>query len=137
MARTKKLRTGNAGVGMRAAEDTGRAGWWDGAVVRVDMVNRELTVHFADGPGVIDVPPGCPITLRGERVRLRMLQPGDLVRVTYTDRRGSWVAAVVEVRSGRPVPGPPSRLDSARSLANTSPTVHPPHQVGGVAAAGQ
>jgi hypothetical protein len=122
---------------MRATEDSGRAVWSDGGVVRVDTVNRELTVHFADGPRVIDVPPDCPITLRGERVRLRMLQPGDLVRVTYTDRRGSPVASAVEVRSGRPAPGPPSRLDSAKSLAKTSRTAHPPHQFGGVAPPGQ
>jgi hypothetical protein len=83
---------------MRATETSGGEVQADGVVVRVDTVSRELTVLLSDGLRVIDVPSGCPITLRGERVRLRMLQAQDFVQVTYADHRNSRVASAVEVK---------------------------------------
>jgi hypothetical protein len=70
----------------------------DAVVRRVDVVNRELTVRAGHALAVFDVPPGCAVLLRGERVKLRMVQPGDRVRVTYAPRRGSLVACAVEVQ---------------------------------------
>ena len=100
---------------MRATESTGEAVRADGVVVHVDPVNRELAVRFADGPRVIDVPPGCPITLRGERVRLRLVQAGDHVRVTYVESRNSRMALAIDVQSG-----PPARPESRRFLVPAS-----------------
>jgi hypothetical protein len=106
----------------------------DGVVVNVDSVNRELTVRFADGLRQIDVPPGCPVTLRGERVRFRLVQARDHVRVTYLGGRTSRVASAIEVRSGLPSPAPPARLDRLRRLASNPPPTRP---VGGPVPTGQ
>jgi hypothetical protein len=76
----------------------------DGVVRRVNPVSREVEVHAIDTTVSIDVRPDCVITLRGERVKLRMLQPRDRVRVTYTERLGARVADAVEVRPGGPAP---------------------------------
>ena len=46
------------------------------------------------------MPPGCVVVLRGEQVKLRMVQPGDRVRVTYAEERDSLVARVVEAQPG-------------------------------------
>jgi hypothetical protein len=72
----------------------------EGTVRHVDVINRELVLD-ADGARVtFDVPPGCPIVLRGEPVRLRVLQPRDRVRVGYVVRQGRPAARAVDVRFG-------------------------------------
>jgi hypothetical protein len=63
-----------------------------------------VEVRVGGGTFSFDVRPGCVITLRGERVKLRMLQPRDRVRVTYTERQGARVADVVEVSTAGPAP---------------------------------
>jgi hypothetical protein len=50
----------------------------------------------------IYVPPDCNVVLRGERVKLRMVQPRDRVRVTYTELADSLVAREIEVRPAYP-----------------------------------
>ncbi len=69
-----------------------------GVVHRVDMVNRELTVLVNGAPLTFDVPVGCEIDLHGERVRFRMVQPRDRVRVRHTRRGGFLVALGIEVQ---------------------------------------
>jgi hypothetical protein len=54
-----------------------------GTVCRVNTISRELDLFMNGGRSVLDVPPDCAIILRGERVRLRMVQARDIVRVTY------------------------------------------------------
>jgi hypothetical protein len=76
----------------------------DGVVRRVDPVGREVEVHVAGATVSFDIRPDCVITLRGERVKLRMIQPRDRVRVTYTERQGARVADAVEVSTDSPVP---------------------------------
>lgn len=78
----------------------------DGTVRAVDTVNRELSVAVGGSLVSFDVPPGCVVVLRGEPVELRLIQPGDLVRVTYGEVRGRPVARVVEARAGRQHPVP-------------------------------
>jgi hypothetical protein len=63
-----------------------------------------VEVHAGGTTVSIDVRPDCVITLRGERVKLRMLQPRDRVRVTYTERQGARVADAVEVSTDSPAP---------------------------------
>jgi hypothetical protein len=70
----------------------------DGVVRRVDPVSREVEVHAGDTTISIDVRPDCVITLRGERVKLRLIQPRDRVRVVYTEYQGARVADAVEVQ---------------------------------------
>lgn len=80
----------------------------EGVVVNVDPISRELTIRFAEDVRKIDVPPGCPITLRGERIRLRLVQSRDHVRVAYAEHSNSRVASSIEVRSVMPFPGSPA-----------------------------
>jgi hypothetical protein len=72
----------------------------NGIVQSVDTVNRELAALVGGVMVNIDVPPCCAVVLRGERVKLRLVQPGDFVRVTYAEVRGALVARTVEVQPG-------------------------------------
>ncbi len=65
---------------------------------RVDPVNRELGAIVAGALVNVYVPSTCDVVLRGERVKLRMVQPGDRVRVIYTRRGGLLIARHVEVQ---------------------------------------
>jgi hypothetical protein len=69
-----------------------------GAVQRVDLVGREITVLLPGGPVVFDVPNNCRILLRGEPIKFRIIQPGDQVRITFAQRVGMRVAQSLEVQ---------------------------------------
>lgn len=68
-------------------------------VDRVDPINREMHISVGNSSLAIYVPPGCPVLLRGERVRFRVLQPNDLVRGTYVRRPEGFVAEELEIRT--------------------------------------
>lgn len=85
----------DAGQSVAAAE---RA---EGIVQRVDTVGRELKVLLSTGVAVVDVPLDCPVMLRGERIKLRMVQPGDEVRIMYSRGRGRIIGKLVEVQPDR------------------------------------
>jgi hypothetical protein len=55
----------------------------EGTVQRVDTVGREIAVMLPTGLVVFDVACPCVILLRGEPIKLRVLQPGDWVRITF------------------------------------------------------
>jgi hypothetical protein len=74
----------------------------DGVVRRVDPVGRALEVLAAGTPVTFDVRPDCAVTLRGERVKLRLVLPRDRVRVAYTETPGALAAVAVEVQPGCP-----------------------------------
>ncbi|QEL17508.1 hypothetical protein [Limnoglobus roseus] len=76
----------------------------EGTVRRVDPVGRVVEVRVGGVTINFDVRPDCVITLRGERVKLRMLEPRDRVRVTYTEYQGTRVADAVEVSTAGPAP---------------------------------
>jgi hypothetical protein len=76
----------------------------DGVVRRVDPVGREVELHAGGATISLDVPPDCVITLRGERVKLRLLQARDRVRVKYVEYPGARVADAIEVQPGGPAP---------------------------------
>ena len=69
----------------------------DAVIHRVDPVNRELAALVEGILVTIDVPPACEVILRGERIKLRMVQPRDRVRVTYTESANPIVARAIEV----------------------------------------
>jgi hypothetical protein len=73
-----------------------------GIVQHVDLVSRELRVDIAARSALVDVPAGCPIVLHGERIKLRMVQPGDVALITFTKSRGLWVARLVELQPQAP-----------------------------------
>ena len=70
----------------------------NGAIQRVDTVGREVSVLLPTGVAVFDVPTDCPVHLRGEPIKLRLLQPRDHVRVTFSDRQGRLVAQFLEAQ---------------------------------------
>jgi hypothetical protein len=71
-------------------------------VRRVDPINRELAAQVNGVLVSIYVPPACDVMLRGERIKLRMVQPWDRVRVTYTQRANSMIASAIVVQSDHP-----------------------------------
>jgi hypothetical protein len=91
-------------VGVQTPNACRPAASTEGIVGRVDSVGRELDVHVAGTAVRFDVPPGCLVTLRGERVKLRLLQPRDRVRVAYTEAHGRQIAEVIEVQPTVPAP---------------------------------
>jgi hypothetical protein len=72
----------------------------EAVIHRVDPVNRELAALVEGVLVTIYVPPACDVILRGERIKLRMVQPRDRVRVAYTEVAGSLVARAIEVQPG-------------------------------------
>lgn len=89
---------------MRTGNDYESALEAEAVIHHVDPIKRELVV-LVDGILVtIYVPPTCDVTLRGERIKLRMVQPRDLVRVTYIEYTHSIVACAIEVQPGKPHP---------------------------------
>lgn len=76
----------------------------NGVVHRVDPVCREVELHAGTAIISLDVPPDCVISLRGERVKLRLLQPRDRVCVSYKETQGNRAAEAIEVQPGGPSP---------------------------------
>ena len=68
----------------------------DGVIRKVDAMNRDMTVLAGGSQELVDVPSGCSIVLNGETVKLRLLQPGDRVRVTYFDQNNVRTAQYIE-----------------------------------------
>ena len=69
-----------------------------GIVQNVDLVGRDLTVLFSGGLEIFDIPPHCPISLHGEQIKLRMVQPRDQVWITFHRTPQRAVAEQVEVQ---------------------------------------
>lgn len=68
-----------------------------GTVETIDLVGRELHILTDAGLMRLDVPVLCQIIMYEDRVRLRMLQPSDVVEVTFTWELGQAVAQSIEV----------------------------------------
>jgi hypothetical protein len=83
-----------------------------GLACRVDSVLREVTVLVGGERVVFDVPPECRVTLRGEPVKLRLVQPGDRLQIAYIVRRGRLSAFSIEAQASG------VRTQSARTARN-------------------
>jgi hypothetical protein len=70
-----------------------------GSLLRVDTLNRELTLLVGGVALDLDVPPSCAIVLNGQAVRLRLLQPQDRLHVTYEPGLGRGVARRIDVNT--------------------------------------
>lgn len=68
-----------------------------GIVESVDVVQRELILVVGRQRIAVDVPPQCAVVLRGERIKLRIIQPGDVVQIRLAGRKGRPFAQRVEV----------------------------------------
>src|SRR5262245_28634487 len=69
-----------------------------GSLRVVDLVTRELLLNGDFERGAICVPPSCPISLNGDSVRLRLVQPGDTVEIAVQPRSFGWIADWIIVR---------------------------------------
>jgi hypothetical protein len=69
-----------------------------GALRGIDLVSRELSLQGDVEQSVIYVPPGCPIRLNGDSVRLRLTQPGDSVEIAVRATSFGWLAERIEIR---------------------------------------
>ena len=78
---------------------------FDAVVRKVDPVSRQVLVDVNGAAENVYVPPDCTVLLRGERVKLRIMQPRDRVRIQLQDGPGTVVARSIEVRAeGRLTP---------------------------------
>ena len=68
-----------------------------GTVQRLDPLGREIVVLLPTGSKVFYVPPDCPTYLRGERIKLRIAQPKDEVRVTFAQEDGVLLVKLLEI----------------------------------------
>jgi len=67
-----------------------------GVVQAVDVPGRELTVRVNGVSTIFDIAVDCAIVLRGERVKLRLVQPSDAAHVIYhRTPEGLWAQVVV------------------------------------------
>jgi CBS domain-containing protein len=82
----------------------------------VDVANRALRLAIQGQDVDVDVPVGCPIVLRAERVKLRMLQPQDVVDVTYESNGHGPTARMVVVCNELP-----TKEENAMAATMTQP----------------
>ena len=101
-----------------------------GTIHRVDTASREIVLLVHGELTQLIVPPDCSIRLNGEKVKLRLLQPGDQAEVSYSQVRNApfahsiqvnWLpraAAVAKARQSNQsvVTSAPGRLDSKEDL---------------------
>lgn len=78
-----------------------------GVVQQVDLIDRGVIVRQDSGTKKYLVSANCEVLLNGERVKLRMLQPRDQVRIAYRPRGEGCVALSVEAVT-RSSPSPPA-----------------------------
>lgn len=89
----------------------------NGTIQHVDTVLREIIVLLPAGPARFDVPSECAILLRGEPIKLRVIQSGDHVGVTFIDCQGTKLAQILEV--------PPNSASSATTSQVFAAGQHP------------
>ena len=70
-----------------------------GILQRLDLIDREITVRQESGSVTYAISSNCEVLLNGERVKLRMLQPRDHVRIAYRGRSEPPAALSVEART--------------------------------------
>jgi hypothetical protein len=75
-----------------------------GVVKRIDLVDRSMVVALEKSQKLFILSTACVIWLNGERVKLRMLQSGDGVRVFYREAPAGPVALVLDARTRAALP---------------------------------
>ena len=67
-----------------------------GVLQRIDLIDREVTIRQENRSTTYCVTPNCEVLLNGERVKLRLLQPQDHVRIAYRSGAEGLTALSVE-----------------------------------------
>ena len=68
-----------------------------GTIQAVDVPGRTLTMLVSGVSRTFDIAPDCAIVLRGERVKLRLVQPSDTAHLVYCQTAEGLQVQVVEV----------------------------------------
>src|SRR5262245_49668941 len=68
-----------------------------GVIQVVDVIGRVLMLRVDGVDLTLAVPRDCPVFLRGERVKFRLLQPGDLADVTFISSKEVLEARAIQV----------------------------------------
>lgn len=69
----------------------------EGNILSIDAPCREMTVAVGDAIKHFDIAGECSIWLHGERVKLRILQAGDPVHISYLARDADCAAVQIRV----------------------------------------
>jgi len=69
-----------------------------GSIESIDLLSRELCICGESDRLSIYVPPACPISLNGDSVRMRLMQPGDAVEIVAQSTNSGWTAESIEIR---------------------------------------
>jgi hypothetical protein len=68
-----------------------------GIIQAVDVPGRMLTILVNGVSTIFDIAPDCAIVLRGERVKLRLVQPSDTAHLVYRQTAEGRKAQVIDV----------------------------------------
>jgi hypothetical protein len=68
-----------------------------GTIQAVDVPGRTLTMLVNGVSRIFEIAPDCAIVLRGERVKLRLVQPSDTAHLVYRQTAEGLRAQVVDV----------------------------------------
>jgi hypothetical protein len=71
----------------------------NGILQKIDVVSRQIEVMTEGTVRLLDVPVSCAVSLNGERVKLRLLQPRDRAQLLCEPRETGWVVRSLRVRS--------------------------------------
>ena len=69
----------------------------DGVIQAIDVPGRTLTLLVSGVSTTFDIAPDCAIVLRGERVKLRLVQPRDNAHLVYRQTAEGPRAQIIEV----------------------------------------
>jgi hypothetical protein len=101
-----------------------------GVVQHVDVAGRALTLVVNGTSKVFYVAPPCAVSLRGERVKLRLVLPRDHAHVVYTRTPDGLRAHAVEVNGGPDSFGREPQASAARVRSTASSRPHSPEARG-------
>ena len=71
----------------------------DGAIQSINAPCREMKVSVDGTARQFDIAAECSVWLHGERVKLRILQAADPVRISYVIQDGACLAVEIRVRN--------------------------------------
>ena len=74
----------------------------EGSVLRVDPIARELVLQSKSAVISVYAPPGCPIVLSDDSIRMRLIQPGDFVEIAVHRATFGWIAERISIERFTP-----------------------------------
>jgi len=69
-----------------------------GSIDSIDLLARELSIAAEGEHLTVYVPLSCLICLNGDSVRMRLMQPGDVVEIEARTTNSGWAADRIDIR---------------------------------------